>query len=63
MPISLQRATLEDVQMLLEIEKTTKGLKTYSGYFTEEEIKNYINNDVVYLIKQAIISYLKKGKI
>lgn len=50
--ISLQRVTLEDVQALLEIEKTTMGLKTYSGYFTEEEIKNYINNDIVYFIKK-----------
>ncbi|MFA6422338.1 MAG: GNAT family N-acetyltransferase [Candidatus Buchananbacteria bacterium] len=52
MVISLQRVTLEDATTLLEIEKTTAGLKTYSGYFTEEEIKNYINNDIVYFIKK-----------
>ncbi len=50
--INLQRVTLEDAQALLEIEKTTMGLKTYSGYFTEEEIKNYINSNVVYFIKK-----------
>lgn len=52
MSINLQRATLQDVQVLLEIEKTTEGLKTYSGYFTEEEMKNHIINNVVYLIKK-----------
>ena len=51
--IKLQRATLDDVQTLLEIEKTTIGIKTYSGYFTEEEIKDYIKNTVVYLIKKG----------
>ena len=50
MSLNLQRVTLKDAQTLLEIEKTTKGLKTYFGYFTEEEIKNYINNDIVYFI-------------
>jgi len=38
MSLNLQRVTLKDAQTLLEIEKTTKGLKTYFGYFTEEEI-------------------------
>jgi ribosomal protein S18 acetylase RimI-like enzyme len=52
MSLSLQRVTLEEAQTLLEIEKTTRGLKTYFGYFTEEEIKNYISNDIVYFIKK-----------
>lgn len=52
MLLSLQKATMEDVQTLLGIEKTTIGLKTYSGYFTEKEIKEYLDNSVVYLIKK-----------
>ena len=49
--LELERATLEDAQTLLEIERTTIGQKTYSGYFEEEEIAEYLRNDVVYLIK------------
>lgn len=67
MSINFQKATLEDISALLEIEKTTMGLKTYSGYFTEEEIKYYIKNDVVYFIKKndeivGSISYEIKGE-
>ncbi|HRZ34044.1 MAG TPA: GNAT family N-acetyltransferase [Candidatus Moranbacteria bacterium] len=49
--MQLIKATNKDVQVLLEIEKTTIGLKTYSGYFQEEEIKKWISNDIVYIIK------------
>lgn len=49
--MKLERATVDDIQTLLEIEKTTVGLKIYSGYFNEKEIEEWINNDVVYIIK------------
>ncbi|MFA7209452.1 MAG: N-acetyltransferase [Parcubacteria group bacterium] len=65
--MKLERATIEDIQVLLEIEKTTVGLKVYSGYFNEKEIEGWIKNDVVYLIKNGekiagSISYEIKGK-
>ena len=65
--MKLERATTENIQALLEIEKTTIGLKVYSGYFSEKEIKEWINNDVVYLIKNGeevvgSISYEIKDK-
>jgi ribosomal protein S18 acetylase RimI-like enzyme len=49
--VELVRATIEDIQTLLEIEKTTIGLKIYSGYFNEKEIKEWISNDIIYLVK------------
>lgn len=49
--MKLERATIEDIQALLEIEKTTMGLKVYSGYFNEKEIEEYVKNSIVYLIK------------
>jgi len=49
--MKLERATIKDIQILLEIEKTTVGLKVYSGYFNEKEVEEWINNDVVYIIK------------
>ena len=57
MLIILKRATVDDALILLEIEKTTIGQKTYSGYFTEEhfteeKIRSYINESVIYLIKK-----------
>jgi ribosomal-protein-alanine N-acetyltransferase len=49
--MELIKATIEDIQTLLEIEKTAKGLKVYSGYFSEKELEEWINSEVVYLIK------------
>lgn len=49
--MELIRATIQDVQTLLEIEKTTIGLKLYSGYFNEKEVEEYVKNSIVYLIK------------
>ena len=49
--MKLIKATIENVSKLLEIEKTTQGLKVYSGYFSEKEIEEWINNDRVYLIE------------
>lgn len=65
--ISFQRVILEDIQILLDIEKTAAGLKTYSIYTTEKEITDYINNNVVYFIKNndkivGSISYKIKDK-
>lgn len=51
--ISLSRATLADVPALLEVEKTAVGLKTYSGYYTEKELEDYVQADTVYLIKKG----------
>lgn len=49
--MELIRATNKDIQKLLKIEKTTIGLKVYSGYFTEEEVEGYVKDSIVYLIK------------
>lgn len=49
--MELIRATTKDIQTLLEIEKTTIGLKLYSGYFDEKEVEEYVKNSIVYLIK------------
>ena len=49
--MKLKRATIKDIQTLLEIEKTTIGLKLYSGYFNEKEVEGYVKNSIVYLIK------------
>lgn len=48
--MELIRATNKDVQELLEIEKTAIGLKVYSGYFSEKEVKEWIEKESVYLI-------------
>lgn len=49
--MELIRATTGDIQKLLEIEKTTVGLKLYSGYFNEKEVEEYVKNSIVFLIK------------
>ena len=49
--MELIRATENDIQILLDIEKTTTGLKIYSGYFNEKEVEEYVKNSIVYLIK------------
>lgn len=65
--MELIKATSKDIQALLDIEKTTTGLKTYSGYFTKKEVKDWISHDCVYLIKNndnivGSISYKIKSK-
>lgn len=52
MMTELIRATIKDIQALLEIEKTTIGLRVYSGYYNEKEIEEWIANEIVYLIKK-----------
>jgi [ribosomal protein S18]-alanine N-acetyltransferase len=49
--MKLERATIKDIQTLLEIEKTTIGLRLYSGYFNEKEVEDYVKKSIVYLIK------------
>jgi ribosomal protein S18 acetylase RimI-like enzyme len=65
--MELIRATIKDIQTLLEIEKTTIGLKVYSRWRDEKEMKERIDVEVVYLIKnrEAVvgsISYEIKGE-
>lgn len=54
--IELLRAKIEDVGILLEIEKTTQGLSFYSGYFSEEEIVSWIKTEFVFIIKKDSIT-------
>lgn len=51
--IELSKATIEDADVLLEIEKTTKGLGVYSGYYTQEKIIDWIKTEVVFLIQKG----------
>jgi ribosomal protein S18 acetylase RimI-like enzyme len=54
--ITFKKATIDDVEEFLRIEKTTMGLKTYSGTFDEpgavEEIQN--NGNVYFIQKNGI---------
>lgn len=59
--ISLKKATLKDVEEITELEKIADS-KTYSARVKEDEIKNFIKNDVVFLIKRqdkniGLVSY------
>jgi ribosomal protein S18 acetylase RimI-like enzyme len=54
--IKLRRATTKDVDSILEVEKTSLGIKTYSGLSGEGEIIKEIENSFFYLIE-------KDGKI
>lgn len=49
--MELIKAKIEDIQTLLEIEKTAKGLRVYSGYFNKEEIDEWIKNESIYIIE------------
>lgn len=49
--MKLKRATIEDVSTLLEIEEIARGLRVYSGYFTKQEIEEWLKNDIVFLIE------------
>ncbi len=52
--ILLKRATLEDLKEVLDIESVACS-KIYFCRRTEQEVKDYINNDIVYLIKRGNI--------
>ncbi len=50
--IKLRRATLEDVDNVLEIEKTADGVKTYSALTDRSDVIKYIANDIFYIIEK-----------
>lgn len=49
--MELIRATAKDMPTLLEIEKTTIGSRVYSRWSSEKEMKERLDYEVVYLIK------------
>jgi ribosomal protein S18 acetylase RimI-like enzyme len=49
--ISLQRATLNDLETFLTIERSLSGSKTYSAADTEEEAREELTASQVYFIK------------
>lgn len=54
--ISLKKATLEDIDKYLVIEKSVIGPRTYSGITDKDEAKEEFQNNQIYFIK-------KDGKI
>jgi len=50
--ISLRRATQENVEDILRVEKSLEGLKTYSALTDREEVIAEITNSIFYLIEQ-----------
>lgn len=59
--ISLKKATIKNIKEIAELEKLASS-KTYSARVNENEIKNFIKNDVVFLIKRqnnyiGLVSY------
>ncbi len=50
--ISLRRATVEDVDDILAVEKSLEGIKTYSPLTDREEAVKEITDSFVYLIEQ-----------
>lgn len=49
--MELGRATIEDIQTLLEIEETASGSRVYSRWCDKKEMKERLDTEVVYLIK------------
>lgn len=49
--INLQRATADDVEVFLTLEKSAAHLKTYSAVVDEKEVLEEIEKNIVYLIK------------
>jgi ribosomal protein S18 acetylase RimI-like enzyme len=49
--IILQRATINDVDIFLSLEKSVAHLKTYSAIVKKDEAKKEIEDNIVYLIK------------
>jgi len=65
--IELVRATIEDIQTLLEVENTTIGLKVYSRWRGKREMLARHDDEAVYLIRNdevivGSISYEVKEK-
>jgi [ribosomal protein S18]-alanine N-acetyltransferase len=67
--LKFQKATANDVKLILEIEKTTLDNKTYHGLYTENEIKDYLKSEIINLIKEGdevagLVSFkIKKNQI
>ena len=66
MPISLKRATIQDIPALLSIEKSVAGTKIYSPMLEESEWIEEFDNGPIYLIEKdgivvGNISYEKKS--
>lgn len=55
MDIFLQQATLKNLEEILKIEISANS-KTYFAMTTEDEIRDYINNNFVFLIKNKEIT-------
>lgn len=49
--VLLERATRKDLKAVADIEKEAQS-KTYSALIDEAELKNFINNEFVFLIKR-----------
>ena len=65
MPITLERATLADIPVLLELEKSVSGTNTYSPILTEHEWQEEFQKCIIYLIQNdrtviGSLSYEKK---
>ncbi|MEK7629438.1 MAG: GNAT family N-acetyltransferase [Patescibacteria group bacterium] len=66
MIINLNKASSEDIPKLLEIERSAAGIKTYSAMLDENEWRNEIQNNTVYIIENegkmvGSISYERKS--
>ena len=62
----LKKATVEDIPILLEIERSVSGSKIYSPMLDESEWREELTKGVVYLIEKdskvvGSLSYEKKG--
>lgn len=51
--IKLERATFDDIPIILEVEKSVIGTKIYSGLTGAEDAKTELTNDIYYLIKSG----------
>ena len=49
--MKLKRATIKDIQALLEIEETTVGLRVYSRWKDEKEMIARLDSEIVYFVK------------
>lgn len=66
MNLTFIRATKDDVDVFLNLEKKVSGVKTYSPMLERGEVKKEIENNTVYLIKKGSeiigsIMYENKG--
>lgn len=49
--IKLQRATFDDIPVLLEVEKTVMGTHIYTGLANAQEAREELTKEIYYLIK------------